>query len=208
MCDGLYMDCEYTDYDVAHSNDPILTYDKDAAEKWIALMEKITHKKLSDNVKDRIRKRYRYIGDDAPPRTDIPVPTEAEINSFRNYVSSFKWTNAKTFEKFAPHEYILNFPCWKLKEDKKCDGESEACVECKVKRDEFVKQVLFIRNYGERCKMQNKVYTVYCLDGRQYWTMGDAIYYTWVLNRALIDEPRRIPKLEWLDRIDNEEDSK
>ena len=200
MWDGVYMDCEYSDYELEHIDDPIPTYDKNAAEKVIAHVERITHTNFSEAIKERVRKGFRYVGDDAPPRTDIPIPKEEELNSFRNYVSRFNWTNAKTFENFAPHEYILVFPCWKLKEDKKCDGESEACAECKAKRDEFEKQILFIREYGERCKMQNKVYTVYCLDGRQYWTMGDPIFYTWVLNRALIDDPRRIPKLEWLDR--------
>ena len=39
-----------------------------------------------------------------------------------------------------------------------------------------------------------------CIDDRQYWTMGDPMNTTWVLNRSLIDEPRRVPTLEWLDR--------
>lgn len=39
-----------------------------------------------------------------------------------------------------------------------------------------------------------------CIDDRQYWTMGDPMNTTWVLNRSLIDEPRRVPPLEWLDR--------
>ena len=201
MCDGTYWDCEFTDEDLKSFNNPIPTYDKNYAEKVIAETEQLHGIKLSEERKDKIRKHYRYLGDDAPPRTDIPVPTEEELNSFRNYVSSFKWTTAKTYENFSPHEYILSFPCQKLKEDKKCNGESEACSECKAKREEFVKQVLFIRKHGERCKMLNKEYTVFCLDDRQYWTMGEPIYYTWVLNRALIEEPRRIQKLEWLDRV-------
>lgn len=92
-----------------------------------------------------------------------------------------------------------------MKEDGKCQGESEACADCKKQRDEFEKWVLFIRKYGERCKMLNKVYTVLCFDGRQYWTMGDPLNTTWVLNCALINEPRRVPKLEWLDRIKSTE---
>ena len=87
-----------------------------------------------------------------------------------------------------------------MKKDGKCKGESEACAECKERRSEFEKWVLFIRKYGERCKMLKTVYTVLCVGGRQYWTMGDPLETTWVLNRALIDEPRRAPKLEWLDR--------
>ena len=71
----------------------------------------------------------------------------------------------------------------------------------KDERTESEKRVLFIRKYGERCKMLKTTYTVLCVDDRQYWTMGDPMNTTWVLNRSLIDDPRRIPKLEWLDRI-------
>ena len=76
----------------------------------------------------------------------------------------------------------------------------EACFVCKQNRVEFEKWVLFIRKYGERCKMLKTTYIVLRVDDRHYWTMGDPLETTWVLNRALIDEPRRIPKLEWLDR--------
>ena len=62
MSDG-YMDCEYTDYDVKHSRDPIPTYDKDRAEKEIALLEKITGMKLSEKRKEKIRKGYKVIED-------------------------------------------------------------------------------------------------------------------------------------------------
>lgn len=131
---------------------------------------------------------------------DSLLHLEAELAEFRAYVARFNWRVAKTFEDFSPHQYILNFPCWKMKKDGKCKGESEACAECKERRSEFEKWVLFIRKYGERCKMLKTVYTVLCVGGRQYWTMGDPLETTWVLNRALIDEPRRKPKLEWLDR--------
>ena len=57
-----YMDCEYTEYDVKHSKDPIPTYDKDRAEKDIKLIEEITKKKLSEKEKERIRKGFKYIG--------------------------------------------------------------------------------------------------------------------------------------------------
>ena len=130
-----------------------------------------------------------------------PEPSEKELSDFHSYISRFSWRNAKTFECFAPHEYILNFPCWKMKEDKKCPGESdENCKACKQSRAEFEKWVLFIRKYGERQKMLKRIYTVFCLDEREYWTMGDPLETTWVLNRALIDDPRRVPEVEWMDR--------
>ncbi len=132
--------------------------------------------------------------------SDFLQPSLEELNEFRSYIAKLKWQTAKTFENFSPHQYVLNFPCWKMKEDGKCKGEDETCAECKEQRDEFEKWVLFIRKYGERCKMLKTVYIVFCIDGRQYWTMGDPLETTWVLNRALIDEPRRVPKLEWLDK--------
>lgn len=133
---------------------------------------------------------------------DYSRPSNYKMDDFRTYISSFTWTNAKTFEDFSPHQYILNFPCWKMKADGKCPGEIQAnCESCKQKREEFEKWALFIRKYGERCKMLKTTYTVLCVDDRHYWTMGDPMNTTWVLNRALINEPRRVPKLEWLDRI-------
>lgn len=132
---------------------------------------------------------------------DYSKPSEIELNEFRSYISHFVWTDAKTFKDFAPHQYILNFPCWKLKEDGKCERN---CEPCKQKREEFEKWALFIRKYGERCKMLKTTYTVLCVDERQYWTMGDPMNTTWVLNRSLIDEPGRVPPLEWLDRIKTE----
>ena len=53
---------------------------------------------------------------------DYSKPSEKELNEFRSYISRFTWRNAKTYEQFSPHEYILNFPCWKMKEDGMCKG--------------------------------------------------------------------------------------
>lgn len=129
---------------------------------------------------------------------DFPLPQIEELLAFKEYISRFTWITAKTYENFSPHQYILNFPCWKLKEDGKCNKD---CNTCKQQRAEFEKWVLFIRRYGERCKMLNTTYLVLRIDDRHYWTMGDPLETTWVLNRALINEPRRIPQLKWLDRI-------
>lgn len=133
---------------------------------------------------------------------DYSKPSKEDLDNFREYISHFNWVDAKTFENFSPHQYILNFPCWKLKADGKCPGKKpDNCTPCKQIREEFEKWALFIRKYGERCKMLKTTYTVLCVDDKHYWTMGDPMNTTWVLNRALINEPRRVPKLEWLDRI-------
>ena len=127
----------------------------------------------------------------------FPRPSDEEMNEFRKYIAKFNWITAKTFENFSPHQYIRNFPCWKNKEDGLCSG---FCDSCKKQREEFEKWVLFIRKYGERQRMLKTVYTVLCCDDKQYWTMGDPMNTTWILNRALIDDPRRKPRLYWLDR--------
>ena len=49
-------------------------------------------------------------------------------------------------------------------------------------------------------KNLNRIYTAFCLGEREYWTMGDPLETTWVLNRALIDDPRRVPEVVWMDR--------
>ena len=52
----------------------------------------------------------------------------------------------------------------------------------------------------KKLHLENEKFFDDCIDDRQYWTMGDPMNTTWVLNRSLIDEPRRVPPLEWLDR--------
>lgn len=120
------------------------------------------------------------------------------IEGFTNYIHSCKWKNAKTFEHFAPHEYVLSFPCKKLKAENKCPNN---CDICKAERKAFEDAVIFIRENGERAKFQNRIYTMLCLGNYQYWTMGDQLETTWVLNKALINDPRCKVKTYWLDRV-------
>ena len=127
-----------------------------------------------------------------------PRPSEDELKEFRKYIATHTWKASKTMNNFCPHEYIINYPCWKKKEDGRCSG---FCTSCKKEREAFEHWALFIRKYGERQKMLKTVYTVFCIDDRQYWTMGDPMNTTWVLNRGLIDDPNRVPKIYWLDRI-------
>jgi len=86
----------------------------------------------------------------------------------RNFVSKFKWIWAKTYEKFAPHEYIVvkhNHP----------------------DRKTFEEVVKFIRKNGFKAKFGRKTFTYFILDGYKYWTMGDSIDNTWILNRAKLN---------------------
>lgn len=127
-----------------------------------------------------------------------PRPPEDELKEFRKYIATHTWKASKTMNNFCPHEYIINYPCWKKKEDGRCSG---FCTSCKKEREAFEHWALFIRKYGERQKMLKTVYTVFCVDKHQYWTMGDPMNTTWVLNRGLIDDPNRVPKVYWLDRV-------
>lgn len=119
--------------------------------------------------------------------------------SFAEYVEeeSRIWKEAKTFKDFAPHSYVLSFPCRKMKRDKLCPLpeypdpiESMAvCQQCQDARTEFEQAVQFIRDNGKKALFLKKIYIVYRLGKYQYWTMGDPLSTTWVLNRALIDDP-------------------
>lgn len=34
--------------------------------------------------------------------------TEAELQELKQYINSYNWIRAKTYEKIAPHEYMVN----------------------------------------------------------------------------------------------------
>ena len=122
---------------------------------------------------------------------------EYTLENFKNYINQQSWRNAKTFEHFAPHEYVLSFPCDKSKAENKCQNN---CDTCRAERKAFEDAVIFIRENGERAKFQNRIYTMLCVGDYQYWTMGNPIETTWVLNKALINDPRCKIKTYWLDR--------
>ena len=119
------------------------------------------------------------------------------LDDFTGYINNRAWKNAKTYEHFAPHAYVLSFPCEKLKNDNKCSGD---CVTCKSERQAFENAVMFIREHGERAQFMKRIYTMFCLDDYQYWTMGEPLETTWVLNKAKINDPRCKVKTYWLDR--------
>ena len=119
------------------------------------------------------------------------------LDDFTGYINNRAWKNAKTYEHFAPHAYVLSFPCEKLKNDNKCSGD---CVTCKSERQAFENAVMFVREQGERAQFMKRIYTMFCLDDYQYWTMGEPLETTWVLNKAIINDPRCKVKTYWLDR--------
>ena len=91
---------------------------------------------------------------------------EEYYKRIRLFVSRYPWTFAKTYADFAPHEYYVK--------DKLDDAGQE----------EFVWFVEFIRDYGFNCKFAGKEHTYFELDGYYYWTMGDPVEKTTILNRC------------------------
>jgi len=88
-----------------------------------------------------------------------------DIQEIKNFINKVKWTNAKTYEKSAPHEYIVR-------------------AEIPQYENEFVNFTLFIRENGYKEKFYSKEFVYYDVDNFKYWTYGDPIETTTILNRA------------------------
>lgn len=80
----------------------------------------------------------------------------------RNFVDTSKWTFAKTMPEW-PHEYIVR---------KRVD---------EVLFDAFVRH---IRQYGIKGRFYQRTLTYFAEDGLLYWTMGDPIEETTIINRC------------------------
>ena len=87
----------------------------------------------------------------------------ADIKIFRDFVSSNNWIFAKTYAKTSPHWYVV-------KED--CDQKL------------FEWAIIFIRKNGKVEYYQGYHYTCFRYEGYKYWTMGDPVKLTQVINRA------------------------
>lgn len=90
------------------------------------------------------------------------------LNEVKNFIDRQTWVFAKTYAKFSPHEYIvkMNLPA----------DEQET----------FIEVVKYIRANGFRLFFGNKAYTYIEVDDKMYWTMGDPIADTYILNRCNI----------------------
>jgi len=89
---------------------------------------------------------------------------------FEEFIENQKWIFAKTYAKFAPHEYIVK---WRI------PSKYHEIFE------EFVE---YIRINGYNKKFKSKSFCYYNIDGYIYWTMGNPIDQTIVLNRVKIKE--------------------
>ena len=100
----------------------------------------------------------------------LEVLFQDDNNRIRDFVSRYPWIFAKTYADFAPHEYYVK---------EKLDDQGQ---------EAFVWFVEFIRDYGFECKFAGKTHTYYELDGHYYWTMGDPVEETIILNRCKVED--------------------
>lgn len=89
-----------------------------------------------------------------------------KVKDFQEFINSKSWTFAKSYAETSPHEYTV---CNVLDKD----------------REEFEKAVLFIRSNGKTEYYYEHPFTVFKIDGRKYWTMGEPMEATILINRTL-----------------------
>lgn len=92
---------------------------------------------------------------------------EADLSRARAFIAGNTWIFAKTYAKTAPHEYVVKT---KLPSDEM--------------RQEFEWMVVLIREHGYEAEFWGKVHTYLDIDGKKYWTMGEPLEETIILNRA------------------------
>jgi hypothetical protein len=87
-----------------------------------------------------------------------------ELNRFRAFISLSRWKFASTYAKVAPHEYTVR--------------------EWTYSEPAFEEFVMFIRKHGYKERFWRKEFTYFEIDGWHYWTMGNPLNETTVINRA------------------------
>ncbi len=103
------------------------------------------------------------------------------MEEFRAFVRDKKWTFAKTMPQ-APHEYIVK-------------GKLSAADQIM-----FEKAAQFIRDAGFICRYFKSAWQYYILDDYYYWTMGNPIPETTILNRASLGH-YEIKNGHWMRRV-------
>lgn len=85
------------------------------------------------------------------------------------YIDSVKWRFAKTYAETAPHEYtVRSWAPWK--------------------EDQFEHFVEFIRKHGVEEKFYSSTFTYWYHGPHKYWTMGNPVNETTVINRCLVSD--------------------
>lgn len=110
--------------------------------------------------------------------------TENQISSF---VTRYPWTFAKTYAAKASHEYYVKY---------ELDAQGQK---------DFERFVLFIRENGFSAKFWGEAHIYYEFDGHYYWTMGDPLEDTYILNRCIASEYEvSCGVMEWKERYEHE----
>ena len=91
------------------------------------------------------------------------------MNETAEFLQKQNWTFAKTYADRAPHEYIVRG---------KVSGMDQ----------EFADAVIHIRENGIPMHFWGQEYIYLYLDGRLYWTMGEPIEETTIINRCDLDD--------------------
>ena len=86
------------------------------------------------------------------------------IEQIEAYIAANEWTFAKTMARI-PHEYNLK--------EKSTDPEM------------FERFVMFIRRNGYEGRFFRRTYIYFDVGQYQYWTMGDPLHTTTLINRAI-----------------------
>lgn len=94
---------------------------------------------------------------------DVCSSINIYMKKVRAFIKKTAWVFAKTYAKIAPHEYVV-----------RSDENS----------DEFAYVVAYIREHGYKKMFWQKEYIYLDVDGYTYWTMGNPVDQTTVLNRA------------------------
>lgn len=104
---------------------------------------------------------------------------------FRAFVNSKVWKPAKTYESFAPHEYIVrtNYR----------------------NPEEFAEAVRYIHKYGFSAKFGKMEHIYLPIDGYYYWNMGDAPEDTIIINRCKISDYETTMKFKFRGKKNGDE---
>lgn len=95
--------------------------------------------------------------------SEIP---EDELEWIRQFIDDRFWRPAKSYTATAPHFYTIRE--WVPDQE-----------------DDFVDMVIKIRKYGHQENFYKQIYIYLYVDGFKYWTMGDTLDNTIVINRGI-----------------------
>ena len=99
------------------------------------------------------------------------MSTDDQLDSHLAYIQSVRWKFASTYAEKAPHWYTIS------------DWEPD-------KRVQFERLAKYIQAHGYIRMYSSHPFTCLDLDGYYYWTMGEPISETELINRAPLQGAR------------------